>query len=151
MNSFNKIENIALKIRRSPLLQNLPIWKITREIYQLFLRVTTVNKGLSRQLYPDLFFKVSYEGFELFVLKGAKETLLKYRDTIKVICETHTFMWKNSDEDLQIINFVSDLGLSIFKLTTASAPDYIPDSSHCGEKVTRIQDYGHYVIAKKFD
>ncbi|WP_277621693.1 hypothetical protein [Cyanobacterium aponinum] len=40
MNSLSQIENIALKIRRSPLLQNLPIWKLTREVY----------------LYPNLFF-----------------------------------------------------------------------------------------------
>lgn len=299
MNSLSQIENIALKIRRSPLLQNLPIWKLTREVYQTVLRIITFNQGLSRQLYPNLFFKVSYlsrdsisadfeslkkwdlptldyiksvigkslspvvfdvganqgsysmvcdrwmdtnglviafepepkniqilqenidknhcekvrivpkalgqkqeklklfggssttatlvedyspnndnytvidvitldeycfqekieptlikidvEGFELFVLKGAKETLVKYRDTIKVICEIHTFMWKHPDDDLEIINFVSELGMSIFKLTTASAPDYIPDSSLCGEKVTRIRDYGHYVIAKEFD
>ncbi|MEB3190937.1 MAG: FkbM family methyltransferase [Snowella sp.] len=95
--------------------------------------------------------KIDVEGFELFVLKGAKETLLKYRDTIKIICEIHTLMWKHPDDDLEIINFVSELGMSIFKLTTASAPDYIPDSSVCGEKVTRIRDYGHYIIAKEFD
>jgi FkbM family methyltransferase len=298
MNS-NSLENLALKIRRIPFLKNSPIWKVVRSIYNSLLRIITFNQGLSRQLYPNLFFKVSYlsrdsissdfeslkkwdlptldyikkclekspdsyvfdvganqgsysmvmdrwvgekggvfafepephnlkilssnieknhchkvkvvpyalgetrgrlklfggasttatlvendqssrkdftiidvitldeycrdskvepsiikidvEGFELQVLKGAKETLLRNQDKIKVICEIHTFMWADPDYDLEIIDFVSSCGLSIFKLMTAEAPKYIPDSSQKGQKVTRICDYGHYIIAKEFN
>lgn len=81
--------------------------------------------------------KIDVEGFELEVLQGAFNTLLRFQDTIKIICEMHTFMWKEADYDLKIKSFLETCNLRVFTLQ--------------GESVKRINTYGSYVIAKNFD
>lgn len=87
------------------------------------------------QIQPSCI-KIDVEGFEFQVLKGTTETLKKFRDTIKIICEMHTFMWDKADFDLEILELAHSCGLQVFDLN--------------GLVVNRIQDYGQYVIAKEF-
>jgi FkbM family methyltransferase len=103
---------------------------------ETLVRVDTLDVFCGRMgLVPDVI-KIDVEGFELEVLRGAVETLKRHQDTVKVICEMHTFMWSDPDFDLKLMEVVKSTGLRAFRLD--------------GTPVLRISDYGHDVLAKQF-
>jgi hypothetical protein len=85
---------------------------------------------------PDIL-KIDVEGFELEVLRGGVEVLTRGQDTIKIICEMHTFMWPSLELGAEIVRLVSSCGLHIFNML--------------GDEIDQIKIYGHYIIAKRFD
>ncbi|MFB1489914.1 MULTISPECIES: FkbM family methyltransferase [unclassified Thiocapsa] len=100
------------------------------------VNVDTLDGFCARTGLEPMVVKIDVEGFELEVLRGAVETLSRYRDSIKIICEMHTFMWEEPDYDLRLIELVESCGLLVFGMD--------------GRRVNRINDYGHYVLARHF-
>jgi FkbM family methyltransferase len=85
---------------------------------------------------PDII-KIDVEGFELDVLRGATETLKALQNTIKIICEMHTFMWDSPQYGCDLFNLVKSCGLNVFTMT--------------GAPVQVVDRFAHYVLAKQFD
>jgi FkbM family methyltransferase len=100
------------------------------------VNVTTLDSFCLENDVQPLCIKIDVEGFELSVLKGASSILSQLKDSLKIVCEMHTFMWRDPDYDLQILEYLQKLGLRVFTLA--------------GEEVGRIREYGHYIIARTF-
>ena len=103
--------------------------------HSLSVQMTTVDQYVSDHQISDVhFMKIDVEGFEPFVIDGAKKTIEKYKPAIHIEI-TESWHQKNNTSSQSIFSFLESLGYSFYLETEegyrhVASPFSLAQSNH---------------------
>jgi FkbM family methyltransferase len=92
------------------------------------VQMSTIDEICRRESFSPTLLRMDVQGFELAILRGARETVARSRGRLRIVLEVHPQLWPLlgfGTEDFE--RTLSELGLRARTLDGHSAPPYEPD------------------------
>src|SRR5262249_55948366 len=92
------------------------------------VEVETVDSICSRERFEPTLIRMDVQGFEVAVLRGARETLRRMRRRLRIVLEVHPQLWPLLGVDSETFDrTVTELGRRARPLERPAGGGYLPD------------------------